>query len=206
MKKKVLILPYLLIMLMAIGLLMLFPKSKVVYAVDNYLRLVRNEVVINEYSSFSSAINAAQDGDVIELTRDYSANIQVDINKNVIIDYCDYTLALTGGYLMVDSDDVVFRASGSGGLTRSSKSVCMGYSGTNFGSGIHLTIESGVYDVFNVYYNDGDAQGLDSANAAEDLEDNLTINGGTFMFANNDIRNGFRNFISRWKNRKKYCP
>lgn len=201
MRKKLIFLPFLFIMTMLVIVFMAFSKTKIVYAAENFLRLVRNDEVINEYSSFTTIMSAAQEGDVIKLTRNYSSGSYPTINKNVIVDFGDYTLTLSGSYIIIASDNVVFRASGSGGLSKSSgRAIYMGDdNGENFGSDIHLTIESGVYDVFNVYYSDGTAQDLSSANAATDLADNLTINGGTFMFGNNDIRNGFKNFISSGK-------
>ncbi len=200
MRKKLIFLPFLFIMTMLFAILLGFSKTKVVYAADNYLRLVRNEVVVNEYSSFATIMIAAQDGDVIELTKDYSGTFYPLLDKNVVFDFCDYTLTLTGGYFIIDSDDVVFRASGSGGLTKASgRCIYFGQNGDHYGSDTHLTIESGVYDVFNLYYSDGAARDLSSATVAEDLEDNITINGGTFMFVNNDFRNGLRNFISSHK-------
>lgn len=187
-----------LIMLFFISALMFgsFMKNSKVNAEGEVCEIVETGV---KYASFSTARSALTSGQTIKLLADISIS-GFDVEKDMVIDFDDYTLTLKSGYLLTfygsTNYSVTLKASGSGGYY-STGSVATFYEGV--GEGTRLIIESGVYEKVGLFDESIESGNLSNELICGSLAGKVIVNGGTFYFANNTLRTNFASFVSAGK-------
>ena len=148
-----------------------------------------------KYATFADAWTAATSGQTIKLLD----NISVDgprhtINKNIIIDFDDYTLTNTTSYVFQLNANaaysLTFKASGSGGTSGS-----LVYFTNPVALGARIIFESGNYEKFNLY-NSTTREYISGANFVSDHSGRIEVYAGNFGFGNEEGREEFVNFIN----------
>lgn len=172
-----------------------YGTTKTVKAEGNVCKIVRTGT---EYTTVGYAINAAQNGDTIQLIANYSRNSSLGITKNITIDFNDYVLSFgSSGHFEFSTgyEDVTLtlRTSGTGGIENASGKMFQFNYDTLASYNNIITIESGSYTSFQVYsYSSNKWLSADESGIPE----HFVINGGTFTFGSDAIRNNFRGSIA----------
>lgn len=149
----------------------------------------------NKYTTFGAAYNAAINGQTIKLLANTSvAGPQLLINKNITIDFDDYTLSNTEGYVFKlnanQAYSLTLKASGTGGTSGS-----LVYFTNPVALGARITFESGNYDKFNLY-NSSSKQYVSGASFVSDHSGRIEVYGGNFNFGNETGRDNFASFVN----------
>ena len=169
-----------------------FVKHTEVNAEGEVCEIVETSV---KYATFADAWTAATSGQTIKLLDNISvAGPQHTINKNIIIDFDDYTLTNTTGYVFQLNANaaysLTFKASGSGGTSGS-----LVYFTNPVALGARIIFESGNYEKFNLY-NSSSKQFISGANFVSDHSGRIEVYAGNFGFVNENGREEFVNFIN----------
>ena len=151
-----------------------------------------------KYATFAAAKSAASSGQTIKLLQDYEyTGSGFSMNKDLVIDFDDYTLTSTTAYFMTfnngDNYSLTLKASGSGGFQSSSSLI---YLNETLGSTNTITIESGTYNRMNIFYSSVGNLNMDGFSSAPALQDRIIINGGKFYLSDPTARANLKDFVS----------
>ena len=172
-----------LLMAIILAFVAIFVPVKSVRAEGNTCMIVETGV---EYDTFMNAKKAAKSGETIKLLQDITIG-SYSINKNLIIDFDDYTLTCTGSYFMSFSIGeanytLTFKASRNGG-----------FSGSNLvniqeiDSNTKVTIESGTYDKFAIR-DSVHSKNLNDDGFVTEMAGIIVVNSGTFYLSSSEGR------------------
>ena len=189
-----------LIMLFFISTFMLgsFMKNSKVNAEGEAFEIVETGV---KYETFVAAKSAATSGQTLKLLRDYEyTGSGANIDKNLTIDFADYTfthngtltyfMSFSGGYTLT------LKASGNGGIV-ATKTVIQFMNG--YSPDARLNIQSGNYNSFGIRYEiDGSTISLatDGFVATSGLSGKINITGGKFYMPSTEARNTLSSFVN----------
>lgn len=199
MKKRVLILPYLFIMLMTFAIL--FIPIKIVRAEGNVCRNVRiNDLNPEEglYDTLANALKGAQANDTIEFIADYTTptggSSAVDKN-NITIDFKSYVLTLGTSHTITLFSNATFKGT-TGGISNAYNYSSVTYR-ADVATDYVLTIESGVYNHFDmtVYLGPGSNHKIYGSNY-ETVRGKINVTGGKFYMRDASTRDHLISLIS----------
>ena len=155
-----------------------------------------------KYADFATAKSAASSGQTIKLLQDYEyTGSGSTMNKDLTIDFSDYTLTITGSVFLGFDDTsnytLTLKASGNGGIS-TSKTVVKFYYG--YSSEARFNIESGEYNrmAITCEYAIGSTISLasDGFVATSGLSGKINITGGKFYMPSTDTRNTLSSFVA----------
>ncbi len=155
-----------------------------------------------KYADFNSAKNAATSGQTIKLLRDYEyTGTGTSVNKNLIIDFADYTLTHngSGSYFLYfeNAYTLTLKASGTGGIA-TTKTVIQFMNG--YSPDARLNIQSGNYNSFGIRYQNEPGTTISLATdgfvATSGLGGKINITGGKFYMPSADTRNTLSSFVN----------
>lgn len=176
-----------------------FMKNVKVNAEGEAFEIVETGV---KYANFATAKSAATSGQTIRLLRDFeqTSGYGTTLNKNLIIDFSDYTFTFSGSgaFLTFDAGgnySLTLKASGNGGVNTTKTLISIE---ENYGSEMRINIESGSYSKFNIYCNQGNAGNLNGADfvTKSELSEKINITGGKFYMLDATGRTALSSFVS----------
>ena len=151
-----------------------------------------------KYADLTAARAAATSGQTIKLLCDFEyTGSGYSMNKDLIIDFGDYTLTSTAAYFLTfnngDNYSLTLKASGNGGF-QSSRSLI--YLNETLGATNTITIESGTYNRMNIFYSSVGNLNMDGFSSAPALQDRIIINGGKFYLSDPTARANLKDFVA----------
>ena len=176
-----------------------FMKNAMVNAEGEAFEIVETGV---KYADFASAKSAATSGQTLKLLRDYEyTGSGSTLNKDLVIDFGDYTFTHSGTLLLGFDDTsnytLTLKASGTGGIS-TTKTILKFYNG--YSSEARLNIQSGDYNTFSIRYEHeiGSTIALSADNFASvsGLTGKINITGGKFYMSSTDARTNLSSFVA----------
>lgn len=175
-----------------------FMKNAKVNAEGEAFEIVETGV---KYADFASAKLAATSGQTLKLLRDYEyTGGGSTMNKNLTIDFGNYTFTHNGtnAYVLLfgsTSYTLTLKASGTGGVSTTKTFIRFA---TGYGADSRLNIQSGNYNRFNIYCEEGTAQNLGDNDfiSKSGLSGKINITGGKFYLISDASRTTLMSFVS----------
>ena len=154
-----------------------------------------------KYADFASAKSAASSGQTIKLLQDYEyTGNGSTLNKDLVIDFGDYTFTHSGTLLLGFDDTsnytLTLKASGTGGIS-TTKTILKFYN--DYSSNARVNIQSGNYNSFGIRYEIGNTTislATDGFVSTSGLTGIINITGGKFYMASTDTRNALSSFVN----------
>ena len=151
-----------------------------------------------KYATFAAAKTAATSGQTIKLLQDIEyTGTGFSMNKDLVIDFDDYTLTSTAAYFLTfnngDNYSLTLKASGNGGVSTSKSLI---YLNETLGASNTITIESGTYNRMNIFYYSVGNLNDTGFSTAPALQGRIIINGGKFYLSSPEARDALKAYVS----------